>query len=104
KHMYSPLQPLTQKNKDKINYDITLLSDMFHEVVTQERNIPLAQRTAWGEGQTFCSPDAKKLGLIDEIGSLSDAKRTLITLIKATQPDTPEKLSFIVPESAPKAA
>ena len=51
--------------------------DIFCQSVAQCRNLSLEKKDVWADGRIFTPYDAQKLGLIDKVGSLSDAYNAL---------------------------
>ena len=51
--------------------------NQFTQVVSKNRNIPLTTKDEWANGRIFTGEQAKGIGLIDEIGSLSNAIKVI---------------------------
>lgn len=51
--------------------------DQFKTNIAQTRKVSLDESTTWAEGKIFTGRQALKIGLIDEVGSISTAKRVL---------------------------
>jgi len=64
---------ITQEQRDEIMEDIMKSHDIFVEYVSENRNIPLAEVKSIATGETFLGDDALKLGLIDQIGGMTEA-------------------------------
>lgn len=52
--------------------------ELFTREVSQARSLDLRKRDAWANARVFLASGAKGIGLIDEVGSLEDAKSALI--------------------------
>ncbi len=52
--------------------------ELFTREVAQARSLDLRERDAWANARVFLASGAKGVGLIDEVGSLEDAKSALI--------------------------
>ena len=52
--------------------------ELFTREVAQARSLDLRERDAWANARVFLASGAKGIGLIDEVGSLEDAKSALI--------------------------
>ena len=52
--------------------------ELFTREVAQARSLDLRKRDAWANARVFLASGAKGIGLIDEVGSLEDAKSALI--------------------------
>jgi len=86
---YTPVQAGKYKGVGNPFIDITpddklmlqsVLDDeynQFTQIVAKNRNIPLAKKDEWANGRVFTGEQAKRIGLIDEIGSLSNAIKVI---------------------------
>jgi len=86
---YTPVQAGQYKNIGNPFVDVSpadkallqsVLDDeykQFTQAVAQERKLALAQAPQWANGKVFTGNQAKQLGLIDEIGSLSNAIKVI---------------------------
>ena len=52
--------------------------ELFTREVAQARSLDLRKRDAWANARVFLASSAKGVGLIDEVGSLEDAKSALV--------------------------
>ena len=52
--------------------------ELFTREVAQARSLDLRKRDAWANARVFLASGAKGVGLIDEVGSLEDAKNALV--------------------------
>ncbi|NND78952.1 MAG: signal peptide peptidase SppA, partial [Maribacter sp.] len=70
---YSFFEPMTNDFRKVVQEGIEQTYDTFLERVAQGRNITVAQADSMAQGRVWSGLDAKKLGLIDELGNLDDA-------------------------------
>lgn len=73
----NPDKPITQEEKKLILRDAKIVYDNFIEAVSINRNIPIEKVRKIADGSTFLGLQAKKLGLIDEIGGLYKVQKYL---------------------------
>ncbi len=73
KDMASPFRPTTDKEKALIDAMIRDLADRFVGLVRERRSLSPAVAAKVAEAAVYPAPEAKTLGLVDEIGYLSDA-------------------------------
>lgn len=74
---------LSKPNEQMISlYESTIhgLYDNFIHLVSEERNLSKEEVENLGQGRIWVGKDAKRFGLIDEIGSLKDAEETAANL------------------------
>ena len=74
---------LSKPNEQMISlYESTIhgLYDNFIHLVSDERNLSKEEVESLGQGRIWVGKDAKRFGLIDEIGSLKDAEETAANL------------------------
>lgn len=69
----SPFREFNEDDQRYFNGLITDLYDQFIEDIAAARNLKLAEVREVGDGRVFSGRQAKKLKLIDEIGSMRDA-------------------------------
>lgn len=86
---YTPIKAGTYKNTtnpfvDMSEQEVALLQgvaddayDQFVLEVSEQRKLSVAHSKEWADGKIFTGRQAKKLGLIDEIGSLENAIRAI---------------------------
>ncbi len=67
--------------------------DQFTKDVAQSRKISLTQSKTWADGKVFLGIEAKKINLIDEIGSLQNAKDAIKKLAKIE-----DEIKFVLPK------
>jgi protease-4 len=73
KDVGSPFRPMTPEDKAYLQ---TLLDNVYQQFirdVAKNRKIPLAKMKELAEGRIYTGEEAKKMGLVDEFGNLSDA-------------------------------
>jgi protease-4 len=75
KAMLSPFQPLTEVADVKARALIREIGEVFVEEVKRRRGDKLSATADVASGEIWLGPDAKRLGLIDEIGTLEDVIR-----------------------------
>lgn len=67
-------QELTDVQKSFLYAQLAKLYDVFISMVADNRHLDKNMAKEWAEGKAFEAPDALKLGLIDEIGTIFDAQ------------------------------
>ena len=70
---YSFFEPMTDNFRNVVQESVEQTYETFLERVAQGRNITVAQADSMAQGRVWSGLDAKKLGLIDELGNLDDA-------------------------------
>ena len=68
---------LSVEEKNMLMKGVNIVYGNFIEVVSQNRNIPIEKVRAIADGSTVLGEEAKKLGLIDEIGGIYDVENYL---------------------------
>lgn len=71
----TPNRLLTQEEKSIILRDLTIMYENFIKTVSKNRSIPLEKVRSMADGTTVLGLKAKELGLIDEIGGATEAKK-----------------------------
>ena len=71
--MYSLMRPLDAAELNYITRSIEAGYDMFISLVSEGRDLPKARVDEIGQGRVWTGADALGIGLVDEIGTLSDA-------------------------------
>ena len=71
--MYSLMRPLDGAEYAYILRSIEAIYDKFTTIVSEGRGIPKARVDEIGQGRVWTGADALGIGLVDEIGTLSDA-------------------------------
>ena len=98
KNVANPFVDLTPQDKSLLQGVADDAYDQFIREVSESRKLSLASSKEWADGKIFTGRQAKKLGLIDEVGSLENAiqiikKKAMIEgLIEWVHP--PVKFSF----------
>ena len=73
KDIGNPAREMTQEEHDILQGMVTSFYDQFVQVVVRGRGLPEERVRALADGRVYTGMDAKKLGLVDEIGYLEDA-------------------------------
>ncbi len=71
--LYSPVKPFTPEERAKIQEQMQATYDTFVEKAAQGRNTTPEKIDAIAQGRVWTGAQAKKLGLVDEIGGLQRA-------------------------------
>lgn len=71
----SPDLPLSKEERDLFMRDVNIMHKNFMEAVSINRNISLEKVKSFADGSTVLGEQAKKLGLIDEIGGMPEVKK-----------------------------
>lgn len=77
KNMTNPFVDMSDKEKALLQYVADDSYDQFIHTVSEKRKLPLETVKEWADGKIFTGLQAKKLGLIDEVGSLNTAMQIL---------------------------
>lgn len=85
KDILDPNKPLTQEEKDYITTQINELNNVFIEQVAANRHLEKPLVTQLADGSTWFGAEAKKKGLIDEVGDYN-------TLMARVEKDLGKKL------------
>ncbi len=75
KDVGSPLRPLSEKDREILEQVIDDAYEQFVQVVATGRKLPISRVKEIADGRIFSGERAKRLGLVDEIGTLSDSIR-----------------------------
>jgi protease-4 len=67
------LRPLSEREADFIQSSVEKVYQTFITRVAEGRKLSLAQVDSIGQGRVWAGADALKIGLVDELGGLSDA-------------------------------
>ena len=70
---YSLFEPLSDNFRNVIQESIESTYNTFLKRVSQGRNISMAQADSLAQGRVWSGVDAKRVGLVDELGNLEDA-------------------------------
>jgi protease-4 len=85
---FSPTQPLTKGMSQLFQLRINKGYHDFISLVAENRNMTLAQVDAIAQGRVWSGKKAKDLGLVDDLGNLTDAIVAAAQLAKLDQYDT----------------
>ena len=70
---YSLFEPMTPEFRSTVKEGIEQTYDTFLSRVAEGRNISVAEADSLGQGRVWSGVDAKRIGLVDELGGLNDA-------------------------------
>lgn len=70
---YSLFEPMTADFRNRVQESIEDTYETFLERVSSGRNISMAQADSLAQGRVWSGVEAKRLGLVDELGTLEDA-------------------------------
>ncbi|MDE3741506.1 signal peptide peptidase SppA [Maribacter polysaccharolyticus] len=70
---YSVFEPMTDNFRSLITHGIEETYETFLDRVAKGRKITVAQADSMAQGRVWSGVDAKRLGLVDELGNLDDA-------------------------------
>lgn len=83
KAIFNELGPeLSSEQREREQAQAQHFYKLFCELVVAERNLDQADHLKWGDAQIFSGKQALALGLIDKVGSYSDATREILNLVK----------------------
>jgi len=85
---FGPTQPLTEGMAQLFQLNINKGYKDFLTLVAENRNMTLEQVDAVAQGRVWSGKKAKELGLVDELGNLSDAIVAAAALAKLDKYDT----------------
>ena len=77
-----PDKVLTAEEKALILRDVNIVYANFIEAVSQNRNLSIEKVKSFADGSTVLGEKAKSLGMIDEIGGLTEVENYLEGIIK----------------------
>jgi len=77
KKVGTPDRPWKPYERAELNKVIQDTYNMFTSDVAAARHLKLAQKESWADAHIFTARQAKRVGLIDEVGVLSNAKEPL---------------------------
>ena len=81
KNMMSPFQDLTEPQRQLVQAEADALHARLADVVAKGRKPPDERAKAGGDGRVFLAEEARKEGLVDEVGYLEDAKAKVSALL-----------------------
>lgn len=98
-HMYYA-KDLLPHEKEYLQDILDQTYQKFLEMVARNRNLDITQYKEWAEGKTFIAPEALRLGLIDEIGTIFDVQQKMLSLItkKNSNVTYSDDIEFVVME------
>jgi len=70
---YSLFEPMSAGFRNRVQESIESTYDTFLQRVSQGRNISMAEADSLAQGRVWSGVDAKRIGLVDELGNLEDA-------------------------------
>jgi protease IV len=73
KDIGNPGRPMTDEERAILQGMVNSFYDQFVHVVVEGRHLPEQEVRSLGDGRVYTGVDAKKLGLVDEVGYLDDA-------------------------------
>lgn len=76
KDLGNPGRPMTDEERAILQGMVNSFYDQFVQVVVTGRQLPEAQVRTLADGRVYTGADAKKAGLVDEVGYLEDAITT----------------------------
>lgn len=82
---YSFFEPMTDDFRNLVQESIESTYDTFLQRVSQGRNISMAAADSLAQGRVWSGVDAKRLGLIDELGNLEDAIAEAAKMVELTE-------------------
>lgn len=82
----TPTRQWTKEERAELEKITQNTYDMFVSDVAQARNLETKNHTLYADAHIFTASQAKAVGLLDEVGTLSVAKSTLIALSKVEKP------------------
>jgi protease-4 len=82
----TPTRKWTKEETKELNKVIKSTYNMFISDVAKARNLKKENHTDYADAHIFTSIQAKNVGLIDEVGTISIAKRLVVTLSGVKKP------------------
>lgn len=79
---YSLFEPMSEAFRNQVQESIKDTYTTFLERVAQGRGISIAQADSLAQGRVWSGVDAKRIGLVDELGTLEDAINAAAELAK----------------------
>ena len=86
KKVGTPERPWKPYEKAELKKVIQDTYDMFTSDVAKARNLSLKEKRKWADAHIFTARQAKRVGLVDKVGVLADAKRRLQVLSGVKKP------------------
>lgn len=66
-------QPLTDAQREHMQDIVNDFHNFFVEIVSTERHVDIARVSEWADGRVFTGRQALEMGMVDELGGLTDA-------------------------------
>jgi len=106
KKVGTPDRPWKPYEKAELNKVIWDTYDMFTSDVAKARGLDIKKRGSWADAHIFTARQAKRVGLIDEVGVLDDAKEELVKLSGVQKPiwNKEDKFEKLLKKLSAKAA
>ena len=86
KNMMSPFQDLTDQQRQLVQAEVDALHARFVDIVAKGRKLSDERAKALADGRVFLAEEARKEGLVDEVGYLEDAKAKVSSLLGGKTP------------------
>ena len=86
KDIVNPLSPMTPEQEKYLDNLLNDVYEQFMKIVAESRNMSIDKVKDLGEGKIYTGRQAYKLGLVDTIGSFSDAVKKLKELNNIKKP------------------
>src|SRR5438132_4467585 len=80
KDIGNPARPMTKEEREILQNMVNSFYDQFVQVVVKGRQLPEERVRALADGRIYTGLDAKKQGLVDEVGYLEDALQAAMDL------------------------
>ncbi len=80
KDLGNPARPMTAEERAILQGMVDSFYGQFVKIVAKGRNLPEDQVRKLADGRVYTGSDAKKLGLVDEVGYLEDAIQAAVEL------------------------
>lgn len=82
KGLYNRYKTMTSSEKAYVREQINKIYKQFIATVARNRSLKVDDYKTWAEGKMFLAPEALKLGLIDQIGTMLEAEGKLLDLMR----------------------
>lgn len=82
KSLQNEYAPLTDDIKERVQYEMDAIYDVFVNLVAYARDLKVENKEAWADGKIFTGWEARKLGLIDEVGGIDTALTVLKNILR----------------------
>ncbi len=91
----SPFKELTPQEQEMLQGVTDDTYRQFTQDVAAGRGIKIEDVSLWGDGKIFTGSQAMELGLVDELGTLSDAKEKMRELIVSYGMDVEKEIKLV---------